>query len=81
MKLFITNKKDFEKAFLKDLGNNTLPESYEVHQIAFKELMTNVADNSIPITINVVTEYEQLIMFEFVKLMDTVYCYKFTGIV
>lgn len=65
MRLFITNKDDFDRS---------CPKQKEAHQNAFSQLSIAVTDNKIPIKI-----ITRDCVFEFKEVRDQVYFYEFLG--
>jgi len=71
MKLFITNKVEFEDQFPDTSG--------EIHKKAFNILRESVSENNIPIIL--LADYSDLncALFNFKRILDDVYFYEFTG--
>ena len=70
-KLFISNKEKFDRDF---------PTNSEIHKRAYKELLSKIADNSIPIILAVDYGNDSLIMFSFQRKADEIYFYEYIGI-
>lgn len=87
MKLFITNKKDFDQNFDKNqchcngnCGSGCLT-SNQIHVLIYNQLSENInLQNSIPILImQSITNGESVAMFNFVTKKENVYFYEFIG--
>lgn len=85
MKLFISNQQEFKEEF--NDNNSYRKKSSDIHKAAFNVLFQHVSNNSIPITI--IVECEEIesdkpnlsAIFDFEKVMNDIYFYKFSGIV
>lgn len=80
MKLFITNKGHFEEHFdRKDYRDGYYYTSQKIHQIAFNELQSSLADGKIPLVLS--PDYKDDIsaaIFEFKSKKGDIYFYEFT---
>lgn len=79
MKLFISNKADFDAQFPENPLNNRCKKGSEIHKSAYAVLSIEIASNHIPIVL--ITDYDGdgLVLFNFQKKIDEVYFYEYTG--
>lgn len=78
MKLFITNKKEFEDTF--DGIDSRSYSTKIIHQQAYNTLFRSVnINNSIPLVITSNYDEEGVAIFDFHNYKDDVYFYNYTG--
>lgn len=87
MKLFITNKSDFEKVFdepyrFENTNRNPLT-SKQIHQKAFAILSKSIdIDHSIPLIITTSYDYgDGDVILDFINKRDDIYYYEYSGTV
>lgn len=79
MKLFITNKKDFDNVFNDEI-NNRYKTSKEIHQEAFNILKKSLdINNSIPLLLMPSYKDDGVVLFDFVTKKEDVYFYEYNG--
>lgn len=83
MKLFITNKKDFENQFDNgfDSSNREPLTSSQIHKEIFNKLNNDLTvKNSIPLLItNRYDNGEGVAVFDFITKKDEIYYYQYSG--
>lgn len=72
MKLYITNKQDFQQA---------IGDTREVHKRAFNVLFKDVSDGYIPLSILVDYNEQEEALFNFSSVKDDVYFYLFESLI
>ncbi len=78
MKLFITNKQEFENQF-DDFSIGIL-RTNEIHSKAYHQLLLSIdIDNCIPLTLTPNYDHEGIVIFDFVTKKNEVYYYSFNG--
>jgi len=78
MKLFITNKEQFESVF--DDFNSTSFGSRSIHLSAYNTLFKSIElENSIPITLMVNYDNDGIAIFDFITKKGDIYFYTFNG--
>jgi hypothetical protein len=78
MKLFITNKNDFESIF--DSLDSTTYSTKVIHQDAYNKLFRSInIDNSIPLTLTPSYDEQGVAILDFQTKKDDIYYYTFNG--
>jgi hypothetical protein len=78
MKLFITNKNEFE-SFFDSLNNDTFSTKV-IHQDAYNKLFRSInIDNSIPLTLTPSYDEHGVVILDFQTKKDDIYYYTYNG--
>jgi hypothetical protein len=78
MKLFITNKNDFESIF--DSLDSTTYSTKVIHQDAYNKLFRSInIDNSIPLTLTPSYDENGVVILDFQTKKDDIYYYTYNG--